>query len=435
MAGLLSFTFLRNGAALLCACLIASGCATHTERFAETEQLLLTGQPMRAIQALDQTNERSREPVLYYMNRGMLERIAGNYESSNQSLEKALKKIESVQAISVTENILSFTVNDSQISFRGEPFEQVMIHLIMALNYLDLGKLDDARVEAQRLDIKLKEVSIADDYDSYREDAFARYLTGMIYEALDEPDNALIAYRKALQTYQAQTKHFSVPVPNSLKLDLWRMAKKLGLDNDAKQWAAEFALDTSFDDSNKGQIIAIVADGLAPKKIENSITHFSPLNKSFFRIALPKYVSRPLRLNGFSLHANESSASSELVENIDAMARDMLDAQKPEILARAVARQVAKNELNQKAKDENKLFGAIMQISSIVNERADTRAWTTLPSGFLMARLFVDPGEYEISLNLHGRSQSFSKTSVRAGETVFITHHWLSPNLAFAGRR
>jgi len=90
--------------------------------------------------------------------------------------------MERLYAASISENALSFVVNDATVSYAGDDYEQVLVHLYMALNYLELGQRDEARVEALQVDTKLREIGEKIPANKFTEDALSRYLTGMIYE-------------------------------------------------------------------------------------------------------------------------------------------------------------------------------------------------------------------------------------------------------------
>src|SRR5262245_8078944 len=145
------------------------------------------------------------------MNKGMLLRMAGDYTESTRTLEEAKNAVEQLRALSLREQALSLTVNDATKAFVGEDFERVMVNNYLALNYLERGQLDAARVEALQVDLLLREKAQKTTIVSpYAEDAFARYLTGIVYEDEREWSDAMIAYRKAYEAYKKQLKSCGV---------------------------------------------------------------------------------------------------------------------------------------------------------------------------------------------------------------------------------
>ncbi|MCK7580705.1 MAG: hypothetical protein MZV65_37085 [Chromatiales bacterium] len=215
--------------------LAASGCTTYSSSFTSIEPQLAAQQYDSALQALEKQGYAQRDEVLYLLNQGMLRRMNGDYAGSNVSLEMAKGRMDALAATSVSETTLTFVINDATESYVGEEHEQVLLHLYKALNYLQLRQLSEARVEALQVDIRLREISGKFSGAQYTEDALARYLTGMIYEELEEWSDALIAYRKAYEAYQRSAATTAVPVPRVLQYDLLRLTQRQGLVAEPRQ--------------------------------------------------------------------------------------------------------------------------------------------------------------------------------------------------------
>ncbi len=106
--------------------------------------------------------------------------------------------------------------NDTALPYEGDPYEQVLINVLKALNYAVLGQWQDALVEARRIDHRLNVLSDrTTEKNAYRDDGFARYLSGILYESTNDVNNAFIAYRKAYETFDATRTwaRTTVPVP------------------------------------------------------------------------------------------------------------------------------------------------------------------------------------------------------------------------------
>ena len=153
---------------------------------------LLAGRADLARIAAEQKDE-DEDDVLASLNKGMLRRMTDDYSGSNRIFELAKQRIESLYGISVTDTAASLTINDAMRDYKGDRYEQVLLHAYMAMNYLQLGEPDAARVEMLQADVKMMECG-----DQPDEDPFVRYLAGMIFEALGEKDQAVVSYRKAM---------------------------------------------------------------------------------------------------------------------------------------------------------------------------------------------------------------------------------------------
>jgi hypothetical protein len=373
----------------------------------------------------------------------MMLRMSGDFDKSNAALEDAKQTIGALQATSVSEQALSFMVNDSTKSFIGEDFEQTMVHTYLALNYLEQNQLDAARVEALQVDVLLQEKAQRHPNSPYVEDAFARYLTGIIYENEGEYSDAMISYRKAYEAYQQQLARFGVAIPETLKYDLIRLADRVGLGEEAAHYREIFSLkDVPSEETllEGGEIILTVHSGLAPMKRERAVTMLNPRTGRFLRIALPQYVSRAQPLSYARISVGTKSATTSRVENIDAIALESLQAEMPLITARTFARVALKDNVAAAAgrshgRGNNAAAGAalaelVLNIAGTLTERADTRSWFTLPGEIHLARLAVPPGEYNVRIELYGRDHGVLDSreihvTLGKGEKKYVSDHWV----------
>src|SRR5262245_33034853 len=428
------------------ACLTALGaCATFSDTIQSTQRGLAQQQPKVALTEYEKLRPNASDHVLYLMNTGMLQRMAGDYDASTRSLEEAKHAIEALRALSLREQALSFTVNDATKAFIGEDFERVMVNNYLALNYLERGKLDEARVEAMQVDVLLRDKGQKTTIvKPYEEDAFARYLTGIVYEDEGEWSDALISYRQAYEAYQKQLKAFGVEIPETLKHDLIRLADRVGIPDEARKYREEFGIKDTMSEAELlklGEVILTVHAGLAPIKRERSTTLPNPATGRILRIALPQYRSRAQPFVYASLAADAThSAKTSRVENIQGIAEKTLDAEMPLITARAIARMAAKDTAAAVAGSGNSndsgaaLIGLLVNIAAVATERADTRSWFTLPGEIHLARLPLAPGDYNIRIELHGSGERVLdseqiKVTLRRGEKKYLSRHWIPTNL------
>ncbi len=425
------------------ACFAAlAACATFSDTIQSTESSLERQQPKAALSEYEKLKAPAADRVLYLMNKGMLLRMSGEYDESTRTLEETKRLIEQLRAVSLREQALSVTVNDATKSFVGEDFERVMVNNYLALNYLERGQLDAARVEALQVDVLLREKQQRGGKDNpYAEDAFARYLTGIVYEDEGEWSDAMIAYRKAYEAYQKQLKAFAVPMPETLKHDLIRLADRMGLAEEAKGYREQFKIDQTLSEAElleRGEIILTVHAGLAPLKRERAITAPNPATGRILRVAVPQYRSRVQPLAYARVSVDPASAKTARVENIDGIAVKTLESEMPLITARAIARAAAKDTLAGAAgsgdSSSSALLGLAVNLAGVLSERADTRSWFTLPGEIHLARLPLPPGEYKLKIELHGRDErvldsSEIKVTLRKGEKKYLSRHWIPTNL------
>ena len=424
--------------------LLCSGCASYSDSFSVIESDMAAQRFGAALETLERQRHPKRDQLLYLLNKAMLERMNGDYAASNRTFEAAKAGMEELRGLSLREQGQSLLINDATRSYAGEEFEQVLVHLYMALNYLQLGERIDARVEALQVDERLREITQRLPENRYTEDALARYLTGMIYEELGERSDAMIAYRKAYEAYRRYGQNYSVAVPESLKHDLLRLSQQMGLTEEMRQYKKEFRIERwmSADElAEQGELIFLLHNGLAPIRREHAVTVPDLASGHFVRIALPYYETRPTPVDGARVTAGSASASAEMAEDIRAIALKDLETKMPAITARALARAVLKAQMakaareNARQQNQNNAGAAVaamaVEIAGLVTERADTRSWMTLPSRIHLARLPLPPGTYTVKVDLLGddgqivSTQEYANMDIRRGAKTWLSPHWI----------
>ena len=93
---------------------------------------------------------------------------------------------------------------------------------------------------------------------------------------------------------------------------------------------------------------------------------------------------------------------------------------------RATAKYAAQKELGNQFGVLGQLAGNVLNMAT---ERADLRAWTTLPSNTQIARLNLTPGIHNLQLSSGNLSSSSVKLDVKANETVFVYAHHVNDKI------
>lgn len=409
---------------------LLSGCATYGDWVGQMEDRIARQDPQAALQVLEQQgSERGRDAALMLLNRAMLLRMQGELAASTAAFEEAKAVIDDLLAISVTEQVGALAISDAQRSYIGDPFERVMLHVYAALNFLESGDTAGARVEVLQLDVLL--TALEQDKVPVAE-GLARWLSGMIFEALGERSDAMIAYRKAWEAYRRYPEHYAVNPPRALGRDLVRLSAQLGLADEEARFRAAFGIDvqTPRPESGDAEVIFLLHSGLAPVKREGGIVAPTAQGR-LVSVSMPYLQSRAPWVMRAELEAGEAVAEAELAENIDALAVATLERRAPAILARAVARAAVKHEASRAVSRENELVGFMVNIAGVVTERADTRNWSTLPNRILVARLPLPAGEHVLGVVLRDRAGGIDthhtyRVTLSAGDRHFISLHQVS---------
>ncbi len=368
----------------------------------------------------------SNEKLLFFLDAGMVHMLCGNYEQSNVYLHLAEDLAEDLRTKSLSKETASFFVNEYTRPYAGEDFEKALINLFSALNYISLGQYDEALVECRRLDSFLNEIN--DSYakkNVYKEDAFGRYLSGILYEADKNPDDAYIDYFKALQAFIDYRKNYGMPVPGFFLEDLSRIAEEVGRSKEILPYLKEndnITWQKQSETKGLGKIVFIQFNGKSPVKRDEKIV--LPAKDGPVTISFPRYsVQYPHCRSSRIIAENTSTyveADTELVEDINKIAVKNLDDRKGRILAKTVARIVAKRlMINAATKDKDER--TLLNIADVFIERADIRTWRTLPGEIYMGRLFLPEGEYDVSVSQCGNEwERVESLNLKKGETRFV---------------
>jgi hypothetical protein len=429
------------GLLALSAFIVLPGCATYSVGIAKVEHETSTRNLAGALKSLDELKLDGADRMLYYLNKGTLLRLQGDYAASNQQFESAKSLMDYLSAISVTEQTGSVVVNDTVKAYEGTGNEQLLIYAFKELNYLQSGDVDDAAVEARQFDIKQRLIAGKDPSAAYLSGAFVRYLNGMVYEEAGERDAARIDYSKAVDGYQAQRSITGSGVPAALRADLDRLENPRPQSNFTRVKNSAGIATQAMDPRNDGEVVFILHDGLGPTLAESIVRVVNPdpqNGAAVLSVAVPRFVQRPVPVARFELSEGPESASSELVDDVNAIARKSLEDRLPAIAARAVARMVLKNAVARKVKNQNRdegsgalLLSIVTDVGAIVSERADTRSWSLLPGNILMARLALPPGMHDLRVTYYDESgnviaaRDYDAVRVVAGRKVFVSDYYL----------
>ena len=110
--------------------------------------------------------------------------------------------------------------------------------------------------------------------------------------------------------------------------------------------------------------------------------------------------------------------SSELAEDVEAIALKNFSEREPRIMLKTIARGVTKYMAFRTArKKQGEVAGLLVNIFNIATEGADTRSWLTLPNSFGVVRMSLPPGRHDLHLSFYNKSnQRIDSVVVRSVE-------------------
>jgi hypothetical protein len=400
-----------------------SGCSSfqnYTRHSAPARASIMAGNFNGALATFPETAVTGKDEVLIRLERGMILQNAGLFEQSSHEFELADKEIRDnqdravISASKTASEAGTLILNEQVMPYEGEDFEIILLHALNAVNYLMRGDLEGARVEVrnsyesqEQLSAKHeKELQKAQEDSHYSDwersfdkadsqgyaqlkdkastvaglyqDAFASYISALVYELGGESDDAYIDLKKAYLAY---------PSCRSIQRDLVRLSRKIGFKEDQGQWEKKFGMPKAVP-KDSVDVFVIFSYGLAPYKVPLNLP--IPISRGFTFASLPLYRFSPSGISGGLVTTGGLNEETSTVFDVDAVAaRNLLD-DYPIIFVKQIARSYIKAKATSQLEHNFGGAGAILGIfASAVTEQADLRAWLSLPKQIQVARLFV----------------------------------------------
>lgn len=408
-------------------------CRTYYQKMDGTEKAIVSKNYDKAEDIVRKNKflSRKRNLLLYYLELGKIQHLQGDFKASNLSLNNADLMMEEYR--NLLEMAVGVTVNPAMQPYLAEPHEKILVHYYKALNYLQLGDIEEAIVEARRIDLSgTQNENDANGKDrKYGEDPFGLMLMGMIYEADRDYNNAFIAYRNAKEIYETdKTGLYIGRHPESLERDLVRTANFADLNYESTLLPVKLPY---------GEAIIFWENGLAPIKEEKNM--FFSLNKengSFFfvsdnivipvdynfnkdnpdfkpsdigllRVAWSFYVPRGSKVQSAKITHNNVATQFYPIEDVSAMAfqieRDNYMKELGKNLLRLSLKKISELSLSQ----QNEYLGLALGIANVATEKADTRNWQSLPSTIQYIRIPLDKGTNTVNFTANnGETKTFT---------------------------
>src|SRR3989344_3162319 len=152
-------------------------CATYQGKVAESRQHLSNGQYQAALEYLEPlANKDNGDQLVYLLDYSVALQMAGKVKESSKVLEKADRLAEFQDYTSVSREAGSLLLNQEMVQYKGDSFEKIYINAYAALNYLELGQLDEALVETRRMNEKYNKIN-HEDRKTFEKNIFGKYLS------------------------------------------------------------------------------------------------------------------------------------------------------------------------------------------------------------------------------------------------------------------
>lgn len=405
------------------AALVLSGCAvmrSHDAEMSAALQSAMSGQVDTALATLETHNKFSSKDFLYFLEKGELLRLKGDYAQSRDTWLQADEFVRQWEertrlaeaATNALEQIGSVLINDKVRSYEGQDYEKVALAFRLALNHAMLSDWESARVEVRKMherealiaEYRAKEVeelkakaeekqitTTIEELEGYPietlnspevtklrnsyQSAFGHYLAGFIYEVLGESGLAAAGYRQAIE----------------LRPDVPMLKHGLaGLDRRVKRRSPKLTDTLIVVESGRAPALQSVSVPL-PAPTANGLL-VVPVSFPTIGEPMPGVVPSALRIGRNKYPLAE-------VTSFDSMARRALRDNLPGIIVRSTLRAASKGAMQHAASQSDSPLVLLVAIAAtVVTESADERIWRSLPANIAIGRVSLPPGRHKAEL-------------------------------------
>jgi hypothetical protein len=398
---------------------LLSGCTAYQQDSNRLATALKTQSPEIVLAQLQGSEPKARDNAQFHLNRGLLEFFTGDFNTAITTLSLAKKEMSVLEATSISENVGAGTLSETLRSYSGYPTDRVMVQNILALSYLFNNDIEGARVEILQADIAMKKLAEKDSLNGQL--ASAHLIAGIVYELLNEQSDALISYRFAQDIMTQRV----MPLPLGLKQALLRMSFKLGAEQQFVDYQQRFPDLSKPSRKTDNQVFVMYFDGVVSHKVEKTVVLPSRNFAQLIRISMPGYPATEQNVRRVQLTPSKQQITTEIVSNVDDLVREDLDREYPSILLLTTTRTLAKYELLRRVNQKNNLAGLLLNIATVITERADLRSWNMLPGNIQFGYLETTENEIQID-GLNNRQE---KIDIVNGSKNIILINSLSDNV------
>ncbi len=444
-----------------CACLglaAATGCVSTNVKVDRALSSLRAGDDPTALAWSEKLKHSYYSKQLGYLETGRVRMLSGDFLGSSTNfavvIDQIIEKTENGPALKlggVGANIMAGTITDDRTRDYVVPaYEFIQSLHYQMLNDLFLGDLEAAGVEARRA--VFAQDAIADKYGKEVQDArvdaaqsphaamvgqvdanmqsmapvlemtrssfengLAWYLCGVLFEQQNDISNAALSYRKAWEL---------VPGNPYVQRDFLRLIRTQDAEM-FKGLVTQAGIDPKTLMRNRTEVILMVEESFISQRQSMKIPLPIPGVNTLTSVDFPFYQDPAYSPMALELRERDQSRGlSALSLSVQSLAYRDLKEKIPGIVIRNVTRaatriagQAVANQSGDALKYSVMAFNAV---SAVIN-KADTRAWYTLPMSSQLYRAGVEPGEhlFELRNQVTGFVTRFP-VKVAEGETRII---------------
>ncbi len=448
------------------AVLVVSGCAGYSTSVREAQVDLRAGRPESALQVLNQRlkveqpedipADLQKSRLLLLLERATLLQALGRYDLAARDMMAVDQRMEWLDIDGAkSADLAQYLYSGSATPYRAPAYERMMLNTLNMVNFLVLGDIQGAKVEARRF--RLLEEFFVDGVDSKavlvpQILALGNYLGGVAFDASRDHDIAVRYYGRAW-AYGFRPPWFQEQLVELGRVTGWRGRGVATPENGLEDVLIEAGLKGAMRGEEyrrrhvRGNVIIVTQTGLAPYKVPERVpigaaivlssshhghgrlTHEQYVQANQMAVAgALKWVNFPrltdsgtppravlVTVDGAAAPTSHIANVSDQVRSAwDRIAGALIGSAILRMITRAVAGGATRAGARALAKSEDSAaIGALGWLAGVALEGAltaadvpDTRSWTTLPANIHISRIRVEPGVHQVAVQVDSRTET-----------------------------
>jgi uncharacterized protein len=240
------------------------------DREAWLRHYVQTGEMDAALSLMRSSRVRTKDRLLRSLQEGIVLHNAGRYQESNQVFEWAEVEADRRYTRSIARGAGSLLINDRVLAYSPSAGDIAIIPYYRMLNYLALGSVQSAAVEARKANALV--ARMADGRaDPCAGSGMVQYMGGLVFTAAGEHNDALVSLRLAERTLNACAERGGPRPPAELGVDLLRAALALGVDEVADSARERYALGEAPSAAGMGDLVVFLEHGFAAHRVQQDV--------------------------------------------------------------------------------------------------------------------------------------------------------------------
>ena len=244
---------------------------TLSEGDAWLRHYMMRGEYDAALHVLRSSSARPKDRLLRTLQEGVVLHYAGRYAESNRAFEWAEMEADRRYTKSIRRGAGSLLINDRVLAYTPSAGELAILPYFRMLNYLALGSLEGATVEARKSSAALARLE-GRKQEPCMSFGLARYLAGLVYGAAGEQNDALVSLRHAERSFAGCTLHRGNDLPRQLGYDLFRTASALGVQEVVDSVMERYGgIPDEHSAPDAGELVVLIEHGFAAHRAQQDL--------------------------------------------------------------------------------------------------------------------------------------------------------------------